>query len=84
MKQTAQALTAFCTEKDDAPRAAGELLFRLCYLKRRCGLFFSREDELPVDAHEVGIYLRELAQMASYAGVEAICACDAQMSLTAA
>ena len=84
MKQTAQALTAFCAEKDDAPRAAGELLFRLCYLKRRCGLFFSREDELPVDAREVGIYLRELAQMASYAGVEAICACDAQMSLTAA
>lgn len=49
--------------------AAGIMLL-LCYIKRRCNLFFREREARLLPADELMVYIDELARLAGYAGVK--------------
>ena len=72
--------TARLSEMLENAESAGGIVLLLCYIKRRCNLFF-RERETPhaegghmLPADELAVYIDELAELAGYAGVKIITA----------
>jgi len=65
----------------DKPKATTRITLLLCYIKRRCNLFF-RERELGVlPAYELVVYMDELAEIAAFTGVEVIVTSDVKADL---
>jgi len=60
----------------DREKATARVTLLLCYIKRRCNLFFREKegDNLPAD--ELTVYFDELAEMAGYSGVRIIVKCE--------
>ena len=44
----------------------------LCYIKRKCNLFFRQRDVAPVTSTELAIYLEELGELAAYGGLQVV------------
>ena len=60
----------------DQPKAMARITLLMCYIKRRCNLFF-RERETPAfAADELAVYMDELAEIAGYSGVRIIITSD--------
>jgi len=59
---------------ENAGSAPGIVLL-LCYIKRRCNLFFRERETRLLPADELAVYIDELAELATYAGVKIITAC---------
>ena len=59
---------------ESAGSAAGIVLL-LCYIKRRCNLFFRERETQRLPADELAVYIDELAELAGYAGVKIISSC---------
>ena len=47
----------------------------LCHIKRRCNLFFLVQENAPMSANELAMYLDELSEFAGYAQVQALVRC---------
>jgi hypothetical protein len=56
----------------DRPRAMARITIQLCYVKRRCNLFFIEQEAKALHADELTVYMDELAEIAKLAGVESI------------
>ncbi|MCL2060482.1 MAG: hypothetical protein FWH01_15765 [Oscillospiraceae bacterium] len=56
----------------DRRRAAAEIMLLLCYVKRRCNLFFLEREGRRLLLHNLGAYLDEMAEIALYADVKII------------
>ncbi len=54
----------------------------LCYIKRRCNLFFREQEDRSFPVEELAVYVDELAEFASYAGVRMSTACTAKEPLS--
>ena len=66
----------------DQPKKAADIAILLCFVKRRCNLFF-REQEIPtMPASELTGYLDELAGIAAYSGAKIIVASDVIATLS--
>jgi hypothetical protein len=52
--------------------AMARITLLLCYVKRRCNLFFREKESARLPADEITVYLDELAEMADYSGVKTI------------
>jgi len=53
-------------------KATARLLLLLCYIKRRCNLFFREKEGETLPADELIVYFDELAEMAGYSDVRII------------
>lgn len=54
---------------DDQSKETTRIALLLCYVKRRCNLFFRERETGILPADEWTVYIEELAEMAGYAGV---------------
>ena len=61
---------------------AGKITMLLCYLKRRCGLFFRERELTRFYAEDLVSYLEELTEFAEYAGVHLLITSDVSGMLT--
>ena len=69
-------------EGEDYKTHVAAITLLLCYIKRRCNLFFREREieELPLS--ELAVYLDELSEFAEFAGVRMLAACDSRESVT--
>ncbi len=65
----------------DKRAEAARITLLMCYIKRRCNLFFRELESETMPADELAVYLDELAEFSDYAGVQAVTACDVADSL---
>ena len=56
----------------DRKAATARLTLLVCYIKRRCNLFFIAHDRGAMPAGELAVYFDELSDIAGYAGVTAL------------
>lgn len=71
---------------DGAPDRAKEtarIALLLCYVKRRCSLFFREREASALPAEELAAYTGELAEMAAYAGLHILVGGKADLPLPA-
>lgn len=57
---------------DDRPQEIARVALLLCYVKRRCNLFFRKRETEALPPDELTIYIDELAEMADYSGIKII------------
>jgi len=60
----------------DKEKATARVTLLLCYIKRRCNLFFREKEGDTLPADELVVYFDELAEMAGYSGVRIIVKCE--------
>jgi hypothetical protein len=48
--------------QEDNPSAVARIILLLCYVKRRCGLFFREKEAAAIPHYELSLYLDELAK----------------------
>jgi len=60
----------------DKEKATARVVLLLCYIKRRCNLFFREKEGDTLPADELTVYFDELAEMAGYSGVRIIVKCE--------
>lgn len=65
--------------KSDAKLSYISLL--LCYIKRRCNLFFIDKEQLQISGENLSSYLNELSEFASYSNIKAMVHTDLSISL---
>ena len=51
---------------------SGRAALLLCYIKRRCSLFFREREANMLPSNELSVYMDELAEIGGYAGVQTI------------
>ena len=61
--------TARLTEMVERGESAARIVLLLCYIKRRCNLFFRERETRLLPADELAVYIDELAELAGYANV---------------
>ncbi|MGI6497370.1 MAG: histidine kinase N-terminal 7TM domain-containing protein [Oscillospiraceae bacterium] len=54
----------------DQPKETGRIALLLCYVKRRCNLFFRERETTALPGNELTAYVDELAEMAAYSDVK--------------
>ncbi|MDR1664913.1 MAG: hypothetical protein LBR83_08355 [Clostridiales bacterium] len=59
-------------DPDNRPKAVARITLLLCYIKRRCNLFFLEEETDIFPSDKLALYLDELMEIAAYSGVKAI------------
>ncbi len=65
----------------DSSKAIARITLLLCYVKRRCNLFFRERETLLYHADELTLYMDELSEMAGYSGVRIIFTCELNESV---
>jgi cytochrome c biogenesis protein CcdA len=68
---------------DDARKETARFTLLLCYIKRRCNLFFRELETERVPAGELTVYMEELAGIADYTGVKVIVTSETAAPLSA-
>ena len=65
------------TPEDEETRKPylAQVAMLVCYIKRRCNLFFPMQEDAGTVDTELAVYLDELAEFAGFAGLKAICVC---------
>ena len=53
-------------------RGIAYITLLLCHIKRRCNLFFLSQEGQTMSSHELAVYVDELSEFASYAGIHAL------------
>ncbi|MDO5695822.1 MAG: histidine kinase N-terminal 7TM domain-containing protein [Eubacteriales bacterium] len=66
---------------EDKVLETARITILLCYIKRRCNLFFLEREEMSFSADNVNIYLDELAEFARYAKVNVLTRCGKSFAL---
>lgn len=66
----------------DKQKDIAKITLLLCYIKRRCNLFFKEQEggELPIE--ELAVYIDELSELAAYADVRVVTVCTASGSVS--
>jgi len=72
------------SEEDAYRRRAAELTLLLCYIKRRCNLFFREREAVEIQISELSVYLDELGEYADLAGVKMLVTCGKNGSVPSA
>ena len=69
-------------KSEDKQKDIAKITLLLCYVKRRCNLFFKEQEggELPVE--ELAVYIDELSEFAAYADVRVATVCTASGSVS--
>ena len=65
----------------DREKAFTQITILLCHIKRHCNLFFCLEEDTCFPACDLQVYLDELSDIASYAGMNALVRCDLSKEL---
>jgi len=69
-------------DMDDKKQQIAKVALLLCYIKRRCNLFFLRRENKLMPGSELAVYLDELAEFAGYAGINVLTANTATGEIT--
>ena len=59
------------SESENKKKGLAIVAMSFCYIKRRSDFFFSEQENLPIDAAELEVYMDELSEYATLAGVNA-------------
>ncbi|MCL2045277.1 MAG: hypothetical protein FWG88_02690 [Oscillospiraceae bacterium] len=73
--QHTQKLSAMMEQLDTAPKRDKEMAqitMLLCYIKRRCSLFFMERETETIGINELDVYFNEMIEIAQYAGINII------------
>ena len=70
--------TARLSEMIERREGAARIALLVCYIKRRCNLFFRDRETRSLPADELAVYMDELAEFAGYAGLRIVLARPAQ------
>jgi DNA-binding CsgD family transcriptional regulator len=62
-------------------KATVRITLLLCYLKRRCNLFFRERETAAFPAGELTVYMDELGEIAGYAGVKVLLTSEVRVEL---
>ena len=65
----------------DKERHIAYITLLLCYIKRRCNLFFLARENAAMPAGEMAVYLDELSEFAGYTGIRAMVSCGEEENL---
>ena len=65
----------------DKEKATARIILLLCYIKRRCNLFFREQESDMLPADELTVYFDELAEMAGYSDVRIIVTSDLKIDV---
>ena len=65
----------------DKPRKAASIAILLCYIKRRCNLFFREQETHAIIPGELTGYLDELAEIAGYSNIKIVVSSDVSARL---
>ncbi len=68
---------------EDKKEAIARITLMLCYIKRRCGLFFRAGESVAFNAHELTLYVDEFSEIAGFAGVRIIFTCEPSVRVPA-
>ena len=60
---------------DDRKESTARVATLVCYIKRRCSLFFAEQSASFTSASELAVYIDELAGLAELAGMQCFCTC---------
>jgi hypothetical protein len=63
-------------------RDIARITLLMCYIKRRCSLFFKEQEGGDMPAEELAVYIDELSEFASYADIRISTVCTAKGSLS--
>jgi hypothetical protein len=66
------AMTERLKDADDQPKEAARITLLLCYIKRRCNLFFTEKETAGFPSDTLSFYLEELKEIADYSDVKII------------
>ena len=66
---------------DEQEKAMAHITLLLCYIKRRCGLFFMEREADTMLTQELAVYFNELAEIAQYSGTNVISTSSIDMEL---
>jgi len=80
MAKLSDMLEKLKSDNDHKENAKAALL--LCYVKRRCNLFFLERENETLQADELAVYIDELAEIAAYSGVKIIVANNLKIQLS--
>lgn len=69
-------------KSNDRQKDIAKITLLLCYIKRRCNLFFKEQEEGELPVEELAVYIDELSEFASYADIRVATACTATGSVT--
>jgi len=61
--------------------SAARIVLLVCYIKRRCNLFFRDRETQSLPSDELAIYIDELTELAGYAGLQIVSASEMNTSL---
>lgn len=77
-----QKMISTLEESTDKQKDIAKITLLLCYIKRRCNLFFKEQEggELPLE--ELAVYIDELSEFAAYADVRVATVCTATGSVS--
>lgn len=64
-------------QKENKQTEVGKITLLLCYIKRRCGLFFREQETAYLPVNELTVYFNELAEFSEYARVRSLVSCNA-------
>ena len=77
------AMSEQLSKADDTHKETARFTLLLCYIKRRCNLFFRELETERIPAGELTVYMDELAGIADYSGVKVIVTSETAASLSA-
>ena len=83
LRQLSALLLATPEDEETRKPYLARVAMLVCYIKRRCNLFFPMQEDVGTADIELAVYLDELAEFAGFAGLKAICVCklDCPISL---
>ena len=66
----------------DRNKTAARIIILLCYIKRRCNLFFRERETEKLSPEELLVYFTEMAEIAAYSDVNLIVTCTLDSNLS--
>ena len=75
-KRLSEMLHSLPSEGEERQSGMAKIAMLACYIKRRCNLFFLEQRGNKAAAHELNVYLDELAEFAGLTGIKCICLCS--------
>ncbi len=75
------ALVQKLRENRGEAHSSAQIMLLLCYIKRKCNLFFRQGESKSLPASELGVYMAELAEFTRYTGTKFYFSSEAELAV---
>lgn len=80
--ETMRRMLGALENSENRQKDIAKITLLLCYIKRRCNLFFKEQEGTQLPVEEIAVYIDELSEFAAYADVRVATACTATGDVT--